>query len=87
MSVIFPCVLSQLGSLAGAGRALRPDSADGPRDTPWNTRDVEVITPENARVVLTAAKPFDPASQEARNLDAIGIAPPGAGHADNEAPA
>lgn len=87
MSVSFACVLSQLGSLAGACRALRPDSVEGPRDTPWNTRDVEVITPENARVVLTAAKPFDPASQEARNLDAIGIAPPGAGRADNEPPA
>ncbi|MGO4760322.1 VOC family protein, partial [Streptomyces sp. 2MCAF27] len=57
---------------------------------PWNTRDVEVITPENARIVFTAAKPFDPAGQEARNLAAIGITPPGDGddhgdgHGDNE---
>jgi hypothetical protein len=87
MSVSFACVLSQLGSLAGACRALRPDSVDGPRDTPWNTRDVEVITPENARVVFTAAKAFDPASQEARNLAAIGIALPGAGRADKQAQA
>jgi hypothetical protein len=63
---------------------LRPDSVDGPRDTPWNTRDVAVITPENARIVFTAAKPFDPASQEARNLEAIGITPPGVGRGDNE---
>lgn len=35
-----------------------------------------MITPENARVVLTAAKPFDPASQEAKNLAEIGITPP-----------
>jgi hypothetical protein len=79
MSVSFACVLSQVDSLAGACRALRPDSVDGPRDTPWNTRDVAVITPENARIVFTAAKPFDPASQEARNLEAIGITAPGDG--------
>jgi len=63
---------------------LRSNSVDGPRDTPWNTRDVAVITPENARIVFTAAKPFDPASQEARNLEAIGITPPGVGRGDNE---
>ncbi|GAA2365872.1 VOC family protein [Dactylosporangium salmoneum] len=84
MSVSFSCVLSQVDALVEACRAVRPDSADGPRDTPWNTRDVEVITPENARVVFTAAKPFDPASQEARNLAAIGITPPAAGRGDNE---
>ncbi|WP_280335108.1 hypothetical protein [Nocardia wallacei] len=38
---------------------------------------MEVLTPENARIVFTAAKPFDPESQEARNLAAIGITPPG----------
>ncbi|WP_335937444.1 VOC family protein [Streptomyces sp. PTD5-9] len=83
MSVGFACVLSQVDSLVEACRALRPDSVDGPRDTPWNTRDVVVITPENARIVLTAAKPFDPDSQEARNLEAIGITPPGDGRGDN----
>ena len=81
MSFSFSGVLSQVDSLAEACRALRPNSVDGPRDTPWNTRDVEVITPENARIVFTAAKPFDPASQEARNLAAIGITPPGEEHA------
>ncbi|GGV89531.1 hypothetical protein GCM10015535_43460 [Streptomyces gelaticus] len=83
MSFSFSCVLSQVDSLVEACRALRPDSVDGPRDTPWNTRDVEVITPENARIVVTAAKPFDPASQEARNLEAIGITPPSVDHSDN----
>ncbi|MBO8184029.1 VOC family protein [Streptomyces spirodelae] len=77
MSFSFACVLSQVDSLVEACRALRPDSVDGPRDTPWNTRDTTVITPENARIVFTAAKPFDPASQAARNLEAIGITPPG----------
>ncbi|SCL38203.1 hypothetical protein GA0074692_4933 [Micromonospora pallida] len=84
MSLSFACVLSQVDSLVEACRALSPNSVDGPRDTPWNTRDVEVITPENARIVFTAAKPFDPASQEARDLAAIGITPPGAGRGDNE---
>ncbi|WP_067853391.1 VOC family protein [Nocardia shimofusensis] len=83
MSVSFACVLGEVDALAGACRTLRPDSVDGPRDTPWNTRDVEVITPENARIVLTAAKPFDPDSQEARNLAAIGITAPDAGPGDN----
>ncbi|MFJ9192138.1 VOC family protein [Streptomyces globisporus] len=84
MGFSFAGVLSQVESLAETCRALRPDSVDGPRDTAWNARDVEVITPENARVVFTAAKPFDPASREARNLEAMGITPPGDGHADNE---
>ncbi|MFC8292247.1 VOC family protein [Streptomyces sp. NPDC057242] len=82
MAFGFAGVLGQVDSLAEACRALRPDSVDGPRDTPWNTRDVEVITPENARVVFTAAKPFDPSSQEARNLAAMGISPPGDGHGE-----
>jgi len=76
LSVNFACVLSQVDGLAEACRALRPDAVDGPRDTPWNTRDVEVITPENARIVFTAGKPFDPAGPEARNLEAVGIRPP-----------
>ncbi|WP_329392685.1 VOC family protein [Streptomyces lydicus] len=85
MSFSFACVLSQVDSLVEACRTLRPNSVDGPRDTPWNTRDVEVITPENARIIITAAKPFDSASQEARNLAAIGITPPDhLGHGDNE---
>jgi len=79
MSLSFSCMLSQVDSLVEACRALRPDSVDGPQDTPWNTRDVEVITPENARIIYTAAKPFDPASQEAQNLAAVGITPPGFG--------
>ncbi|MDT0301326.1 hypothetical protein [Streptomonospora wellingtoniae] len=82
MSVGFACVLSQVDPFVQACRALRPSSVDGPRDTPWNTRDAVVATPENARIVFTAAKPFDPASQEARNLKAVGITPPAAGRGD-----
>ncbi|WP_031075576.1 VOC family protein [Streptomyces sp. NRRL S-118] len=84
ISLGFACVLSQVDSLVEACRAVRPDSVDGPRDTPWTTRDVEVITPENARIVFTAAKPFDPDSQEARNLEAMGIIHPDVARGDNE---
>ncbi|MFD7552100.1 VOC family protein [Streptomyces sp. NPDC059816] len=83
LSVSFACVLGQVDAIVEACRALRPNAVDGPRDTPWNTRDVVVITPENARIVFTAAKPFDPASQEARNLEAMGITPPDVGSGDN----
>ena len=79
MSVSFACVLSEVDRLVEACRAAGANSVDGPRDTPWNTRDVTVITPENARVVLTAGKPFDPASREAQDLAAVGITPPGDG--------
>jgi catechol 2,3-dioxygenase-like lactoylglutathione lyase family enzyme len=84
VSFSFACVLSQVDSLAEACRALRPESVEGPRDTPWNTRDVQVITPEKARIIFTAGKPFDPAGPEARNLEAVGISLPGAGRGDNE---
>ncbi|MFG2006319.1 VOC family protein [Spirillospora sp. NPDC048911] len=83
MSISFACLLSQVDPLVEACRALRPDSVEGPRDTPWTTRDVTVITPENARIVFTAAKVFDPASEEARNLEAVGITAPGAGGSAN----
>jgi hypothetical protein len=78
LSLSFACVLSQVDAIVEACRAVRPGSVTGPEDTPWNTRDVTVVTPENARVILTAGKPFDPASQEARDLAAVGITPPDA---------
>lgn len=84
MSVNFACVLSQIEPLVETCRALDPNSVDGPRETPWNSLDVEMVTPENARVVFTAARPFDPDSQEAQNLEAIGIAAPDSGGGDNE---
>lgn len=69
--VSFACVLDQIEATVTALRAVGA-TADV-RDTPWNTRDVEVLTPENARVVFTAAKVFDPNSPEGRNLQAVGI--------------
>jgi hypothetical protein len=44
-----------------------------PRDTPWGTRDIEVITPERVRVVYTGARELERDSQEVRNLAASGI--------------
>ncbi|MGN8048084.1 VOC family protein [Curtobacterium sp. 22159] len=76
VSVSFACVMSQIDAVVAACRACNMGVVSEPRDTPWGTLDVEVITPENARVVFTAAKPFDPASQAAKNLEAIGITAP-----------
>ncbi|MDJ1136454.1 VOC family protein [Streptomyces iconiensis] len=76
VSVSFACVLSEIDRIAEACEAQRPGCSEGPRHTRWNTVDVEVVTPENVRVVLTAAKPFDPASQEARDLEKVGITAP-----------
>lgn len=69
----FACVLGEVEAIAAACRELRPGSVSGPRETAWNTRDIEIVTPENARIVFTAAKPYDPASAEARALADIGI--------------
>jgi len=77
MSVSFSCVMSQLDEVARACESLRPGSATGPRDTAWLTRDVEVITPEHARVIFTAAREYDPQSAEARSLADAGIPVPG----------
>lgn len=53
LSVSFACVLSQVDTIAAACEGLLPGCVTGPARTPWNTVDLEVITPENARVVLT----------------------------------
>lgn len=73
MSVSFACVLGQIDDIADAVRAVDAEAMTGPRDTAWNTRDLEVLTPENARVVFTAAKPFDPSSEATAALRAAGI--------------
>lgn len=75
MTVSFACVLDQLDPLAAecTAAAVR---VTGPQDTPWNTRDLEVSTPEGVRVVFTAARPFDPESAEAQGLMSEGILAP-----------
>ncbi|WP_261163779.1 VOC family protein [Microbacterium sp. Marseille-Q6965] len=81
----FASVLDQLDGVVAACRALYPGSATDPEDTPWNTRDVTVTTPEGVRVVLTAAKPFDPEGPEGRRLAEMGIPAPGErGRGDND---
>ncbi|QJU54058.1 VOC family protein [Herbiconiux sp. KACC 21604] len=75
MSVSFACVLSELDAMVERCREVGTGRVGEPHDTPWNTRDVDVITPENTRVVFTAAKPYDPASEAAQNLAAMGIVP------------
>lgn len=79
MTVSFSCVLSQVDQIAAACVNLLPGSTTGALRTPWNTVDLEVVTPENARVIMTAARPYDPASAEARALrDDLGIEVPSA---------
>jgi hypothetical protein len=73
VSVSFACVLSQIDEIAQACATLLPGCTSGPRQTPWNTMDLEVITPENARVVLTAARTHDPDSAETKYLEAGGF--------------
>lgn len=76
MFVNFSCVLNQIEPLVAACRWFDDVVVTGPRDTPWNSREVEVVTPERARVVFTAAKPYDPTTQEAATLRAVGITAP-----------
>lgn len=76
LTIGFSCVLDQIDGLVDSCRAADAGSVSDPRDTPWGTREIEVITPENVRIVLTAAKPYDPDSQVARNLEDMGIPAP-----------
>ncbi|MFC6885837.1 VOC family protein [Actinomadura yumaensis] len=73
VSVSFACVLGQVEDIARACTALVPGCTTGPRRTPWSTLDLEVVTPENARVIMTAARLLDPGGDEARDLEALGI--------------
>ena len=87
MQVCFSGVLNQLDPVAAVCRALRPGSVTGPHDTLWNTRDVEVITPEGVRVVLTAAVTvLDPESAQGEYWASVGVlAPDTAGDGGNGA--
>jgi hypothetical protein len=73
MSVSFACVLSQIDQIAARCEELVPGCTSGPREMPWNSIELTVVTPENARVVMTAAQPLDPRSARADDLRAIGI--------------
>ncbi|WP_030240431.1 VOC family protein [Streptomyces sp. NRRL S-350] len=72
-SISFACVLNQIDEIAQACAEVLPGCTKGPRHTPWNTVELEVVTPENARVIMTAARPLVRDSAEARNLEAAGF--------------
>lgn len=78
MSVSFACVLSQIEEIATRCEKLLPGSTSEPREMPWNSLELTVVTPENTRVVMTAARPLDPHSPQAEHLRSIGIEVPGA---------
>ncbi len=73
LSVSFACVLGEVDRIAESCLSIEPGCTTGPHDTPWNSVEVEVVTPENARVVFTAAKPLDPAGM--RSVGDLGTRP------------
>lgn len=76
LQLSFACVLSQLDEVADACHPFPGSDVEGPTDTPWNTRDLTVATPEGTRVVFTAAKPLMSGSAEEAGLAEVGIAAP-----------
>ncbi|WP_244967451.1 VOC family protein [Streptomyces cacaoi] len=72
----FSCVPAQIEEIAARCEELAPGCTGGPRKMPWNSVELTVITPENARIVMTAAHPIDPHSAQAEELRAVGIAVP-----------
>ncbi|MBN0039827.1 VOC family protein [Cellulosimicrobium cellulans] len=76
LAVSFSCVLSQVDAIVAACEAVSPGCTTGPRETPWGSVEVEVRTPESTRVVMTAARPYDPESDAARFIHDIGIEAP-----------
>lgn len=76
MSIGFSCVLSQLDEIAARCEELVPGCTSGPTEMPWNSVELTIVTPENARIVMTAAQPLDPKSARADELRAVGIKVP-----------
>ncbi|GAA3554142.1 hypothetical protein GCM10022222_42260 [Amycolatopsis ultiminotia] len=74
--ISFSCVLSELDEIRKRCEDLVPGCTDGPHETPWNSLDLTVRTPEGAQVVLTAAQPIDPDGPVADRLRAVGFAIP-----------
>jgi hypothetical protein len=75
-SISFSSVVSQLDEVVARCEKLLPGCTDGPHVMPWNSLELTVTTPEQARVVMTAARPLDPASAEAARLRELGISIP-----------
>lgn len=70
------CVLRQIDEVRTACEELVPGCTSGPHAMPWNSVELQVITPENTRVTMTAARPLDPRSAEAQDLRDMGIEVP-----------
>ncbi|HWD07121.1 MAG TPA: VOC family protein [Amycolatopsis sp.] len=73
MALSFACVPNQLPDIAKHCEDLRPGSASGPEEMPWNSLELTVVTPERTRVVMTAARPIDPDSERAERLRSAGF--------------
>ncbi|GAA1050939.1 VOC family protein [Arthrobacter russicus] len=54
VSVTYACGGSEIDVIAKACSAIRPGCVTGPTTMPWNTIEVEIITPENARIIMSA---------------------------------
>jgi hypothetical protein len=76
VSVNFACVPSQIEEVRECCEKLLPGCTEGPREMPWNSVELTVLTPENTRVVMTAARPIDPKGQLAAELREVGIQVP-----------
>lgn len=73
LSISFSCVLNQLDQIAEECEKLRPGCTTGPVEMPWNSMELTIVTPEQTRVVMTAAQPLDPNSERAAAWRAVGI--------------
>ncbi|WP_278264237.1 VOC family protein [Nocardia sp. AG03] len=76
LTVSFSCVLGEIHAIAAACESLVPGCTAGPRSMPWGSLELEVRTPENVRVIMTAARAYDPDSAAAAHLRSIGIEAP-----------
>ena len=53
----FAATYDELDHLAARARAFGVAAVDGPEDTPWNTRDLALTSPQGLRIVFTARRP------------------------------
>lgn len=72
----FACVLSQIHEVRAACEDLLPGCTSDPRAMPWNSVELQIVTPERTRVTMTAARPLEPGSPEEQNLMDMGIEVP-----------
>jgi catechol 2,3-dioxygenase-like lactoylglutathione lyase family enzyme len=72
-SINFAAVPGQLDELVKRCEQLLPGCTDGPHEKPWNSLELTVTTPEQTRVVMTAARPIDRNGPHAEWLREVGI--------------